>query len=80
MMEECTHLISAKLTPSAYKVYEKAKNKRQGSRMLSNAIVYYHGARGKEQELAGMAKEIKILQGYVTEFREKLEELENEGV
>lgn len=44
--EECTHLISAKLTDEAFEIYREWRHFRRGGREISNAILAH--SRGKD--------------------------------
>ncbi len=71
-MERCSHLISAKLTDSAFKHYAVALKHREGSRMISRAIVYYHGDGGPRAE----SKHVRGLQKTQFELHENIQGLQ----
>ena len=87
-MERCSHLISAKLTDSAWRHYAKALKHREGSRMVSEAITYYHGengprmARKKEMEyqstILELHKNIQGMQLAMVHYAERAKKAEEE--
>ena len=70
-------LISAKLTPEAWTVYNSYKEQRRGGHAISEALIYWSQKRDqvlgrelvdREMEIREMKKNIAALQQHVTKF------------
>ena len=64
--EECTHLISAKITPKAFEIYSEWKRMSLGGAKISMAII---ATKENAQNHAHMMKEIREMQSEISELK-----------
>ena len=69
--EECTHLISAKITPKAFDIYAEWKRMSLGGARISMAII---ATKENAENHAQMMKEIRDLQREIADYKVEIKQ------